>query len=63
MMARVLIYGYCRGVASSRRIERAAYEIVAFRNLAADQHPGITTRAAFRQEHWANISQLFVQVM
>jgi transposase len=39
MMVRLLIYGYCRGVASSRRIERATYEDVAFRYLAADQHP------------------------
>ena len=42
MMVRVLIYGYCRGVASSRRIERATYEGVAFRYLAADQHPGLS---------------------
>jgi aspartate/methionine/tyrosine aminotransferase len=37
MMVRVLIYGSCRGVASSRRIERATYEDVAFRYLAAEQ--------------------------
>jgi transposase len=36
MMVRVAIYGYCRGVASSRRSERATYEDVAFRYLAAD---------------------------
>jgi transposase len=63
MMVRVLIYGYCRGVASSRRIERATYEDVAFRYLAADQHPDHDTIAAFRQEHLANLSQLFVQVL
>jgi len=54
MMVRVLIYGYCRGVASSRRIERATYEDVAFRYLAADQHPDHDTIAAFRQEHGAS---------
>ena len=37
MMVRVLIYGYCRRVASSRRIERAMYEDVAFRYLAEIQ--------------------------
>jgi len=46
MMVRVLIYGYCRGVASSRRIERATYEDVAFRYLAADQHPVIRNKSA-----------------
>jgi len=63
MMVRVLIYGYCRGVASSRRIERATHEDVAFRYLAADQHPDHDTIAAFRQEHLANLSQLFVEVL
>ena len=63
MMVRVLIYGYCRGVASSRRIERATYEDVALRYLAADQHPDHDTVAAFRQEHLGARSQLFVQVL
>jgi transposase len=63
MMVRVLIYGYCRGVASSRRLARATYEDVAFRYLAADQHPDQATLAAFRQEHLAPRAQLFVQVL
>jgi transposase len=63
MMVRLLLYGYCRGVASSRRIERATYEEVAFRYLAADQHPDHDTIADFRKEHLANLSQLFVQVL
>jgi transposase len=63
MMARVLLYGYCRGVASSRRIERATYEDVAFRYLAADQHPDHDTIATFRMEQLANLSQLFVEVL
>jgi transposase len=63
MMVRVLIYGYCRGVASSRRMERATYEDVAFRYLAADQHPDHDTIAGFRQEHLAHLAQLFVQVL
>jgi transposase len=63
MMVRVLIYGYCRGVASSRRIERATYEDVAFRYLAADQHPDHDTLAAFRQAHLAPLAHLFVQVL
>ena len=62
MMVRVLIYGYSRGVTSSRRIERATYEDVAFRYLAADQHPDHDTIATFRKEQLANLSQLFVRV-
>src|SRR6266481_2874744 len=62
MMVRLLLYGYCRGVASSRRIERATYEDVAFRYLATDEHPDHDTIANFRKEHLANLSQLFVQV-
>ena len=63
MMVRVLIYGYSRGVASSRRIERATYEDVAFRYLAADQHPDHDTIATFRKEQLGNLSQLFVEVL
>ncbi len=63
MMVRLLIYGYCRGVASSRRIERATYEDVAFRYLAADQHPDHDTIADFRKEHLGSLSQLFVEVL
>src|SRR5207245_1503383 len=63
MMVRLLIYGYCRGVASSRRIERATYEDVAFRYLAADQHPDHDTIADFRRAHLAALAQLFVQVL
>jgi transposase len=63
MMVRLLIYGYCRGVASSRRIEGATYEDVAFRYLAADEHPDHDTIADFRKEHLAALSQLFVEVL
>src|SRR5208282_1932144 len=63
MMVRLLIYAYCRGVPGSRRIERATQEEVAFRYLAADQHPDHTTIADFRKEHLANLAQRFVQVL
>jgi transposase len=63
MMVRLLIYAYCRGVPGSRRIERATYEDVGFRYLAADQHPDHSTIADFRQEQGASLSQLFVQVL
>jgi transposase len=63
MMVRLLIYGYCRGVASSRRMERATYEDVAFRYLAADEHPDHATIADFRKENVARLSKLFVEVL
>ncbi len=63
MMVRLLLYGYCVGVLSSRRIERATYEDVAFRYLAADQHPDHDTIAAFRQQHLAVLAQLFTQML
>jgi len=63
MMVRLLIYGYCRGVASSRRIEKATYEDVGFRYLAADDHPDHDVIAAFRRENLGPLSQLFVQVL
>ena len=63
MMVKLLVYGYCVGVASSRKIERATYEDVAFRVLAGDQHPDHDTIAAFRQEHLEALGGLFVQVL
>lgn len=63
MMVRVLLYGYCVGVMSSRRMERASYEDVAFRYLSADQHPDHDTIAAFRQRHLPVLAQLFTQVL
>ena len=63
MMVRMLLYGYCRGVVSSRKIERATYEDVAFRYLAADQHPDHDSIADFRQTHWQNLAGLFTQAL
>jgi transposase len=63
MMVRMLLYGYCRGVVSSRKIERATYEDVAFRYLAADQHPDHDTIADFRQTHLQALAGLFTQAL
>lgn len=63
MMVRMLLYGYCRGVVSSRKIERATYEDVAFRYLAADQHPDHDTIADFRQTHLQALAGLFMQAL
>ena len=63
MMVRLLLYGYCLGVVSSRRIERETYEDVAFRYLAADQHPDHDTIAGFRQTHLQSLAGLFTQAL
>ena len=47
-VTRLLLYAYCLGITSSRRIEDAADDDVGFRYLAADQHPDHDTIAAFR---------------
>ena len=63
LMARLLLYGYCIGITSSRKIEQATYDSVAFRYLAADQHPDHDTLAFFRQEHVGALADLFVQAL
>ncbi len=63
MMVTLLLYAYCTGKPSSRRIERATYEDVAYRVLAGDQHPDHDSIAAFRQRHLRALAGLFVQVL
>jgi transposase len=63
MMVKLLLYGYCTGVASSRKIERATFRDVAFRVLTADQHPDHDSVAAFRRRHLEALAALFVQAL
>lgn len=63
MMTRLLLYGYCLGVVSSRKVERATYEDVAFRFLSADAHPDHDTIATFRKRHLEALAGLFVQAL
>jgi transposase len=63
LLAGLLVYGYCVGVTSSRKIEKATYESVPFRVLAADQHPDHATIAEFRRRHLEALARLFVQVL
>jgi transposase len=58
-----LVYGYATGVFSSRKLERAAYDSVAFRFIAANEHPDHDTIAAFRRRFLKEIEALFVQVL
>jgi transposase len=59
----LLVYGYATGVFSSRKLERATYDSVAFRFIAANQHPDHDTIAAFRRRFLKQIEKLFVQVL
>ncbi len=59
----VLVYGYATGIFSSRKLERATYDSVAFRFVAANEHPDHDTIAAFRRRFLKDIEGLFVQVL
>jgi transposase len=63
MMVALLLYAYCVGKPSSRRIERATYEDVAFRVLSGDQHPDHDSIANFRKQHLEALAGLFTQVL
>ena len=63
MMVKVLLYGYCIGVASSRRIAQRLHEDIAFRVLAANNTPDFRTISDFRKDHLAALTGLFLQVL
>ncbi len=63
MMVKVLLYAYCVGLPSSRRIERALVEDVALRYLAANNTPDFRTISDFRKRHLAALGELFLQVL
>ncbi len=63
MLLALLIYGYATKVFSSRAIERATFDSVAFRYIAANEHPDHDTIAAFRKRFMPQIVALFVEVL
>lgn len=63
LLTRLLLYGYSVGMTSSRAMEKATYDHVAFRYLAADQHPDHDTIANFRQRHLEPLASLFLQAL
>jgi transposase len=63
MMTSLLLYAYCVGIPSSRKIEKATYYQIPFRVIAADQHPDHDTIAEFRKRHLKALSGLFVQAL
>src|ERR1700693_4642134 len=63
MMTKVLVYAYCVGVFSSRKIQRRLSEDLAFRVLAAGNQPDFRTIADFRKIHLAALEGFFEQVL
>src|SRR5680860_870734 len=63
LMVRVLLYGYCVGVRSSRELERVCVDVVAFRWLAAQQAPDFRSIARFRKRHLSALGNVFLQAL
>ena len=59
----ILVYGYATGVFSSRKLEWATYDSVAFRFIAGNEHPDHDTIATFRRRFLTQIQALFVEVL
>ena len=63
LMVRVLLYGYCVGVRSSRELERVCVDVVAFRWLAAQQAPDFRSIARFRKRNLSSLGNVFLQAL
>jgi transposase len=63
MMLKVWLYAYCEGIRSSRRVEKAMRENIAFRLLSNNQHPDHWTLNAFRKRHREALADLFFQTV
>jgi|SRR5262244_2459845 len=63
MMTKLLVYGYCVGVFSSRRIQQRLAEDIAFRVLAAGNAPNFRTISDFRKIHLPTLESLFEQIL
>lgn len=62
-MTSLLLYAYCMGMPSSRKIETATYNQIPFRVITADQHPDHDTIADFRKKHLKALAGLFASVL
>ena len=63
MMIKVLLYAYCIGVPSSRKIAKRLEEDISFRVLAANNTPDFRTVSDFRKDHLKALARLFLQVL
>ncbi len=59
----LMFYGYCTGVFSSRNIERATFDSIAFRYISGDYHPDHDTINTFRKRFLPQIDELFKQIL
>jgi len=63
MMTLLLLYAYCVGTVSSRKIERACYEDLAFRVLTGNQQPDHSRISEFRRRNLDDLKDLFIQIL
>lgn len=63
MMVKLLVYGYCTGKTSSRKLEKATWEEVPYRVLSGNQQPDHDSLADFRQRHLKALAALFLQIL
>lgn len=63
MMVKLMLYGYCEGITSSRTIAKACENQVSFRYLSTNQLPGFRTIARFRRDHTETLKALFVEAL
>jgi len=63
LLSKLLLYAYCEGETSSRKIMRKTYEDIAYRVLCVDQHPDFRTISDFRERHLAAFRVLFRQTV
>ena len=63
MLLALLFYGYATGVFSSRKLEQATYDSIAFRYIAANTHPDHDTIATFRKRFLEQLKPLFLQIL
>ena len=63
MLVALLFYGYATGVFSSRKLEQATYDSVAFRYISGDEHPDHDTIANFRKRFLNELEGLFEQIL
>ena len=63
MMVVLLLYAYCVGLPSSRKIEKACWEVAAFRVLTGNQQPDHSRIADFLRQHLDALAGLFIQVL
>src|SRR6185503_8008598 len=63
LMVKLLVYGYCTGRMSSRKLEQATHDDVAFRVLTCNQQPDHDSIATFRKRHLSELAKLCVRIL